>query len=445
MESSGVKGGKSGTTGKEVWNVVILSLSFTSVFTAYLAIQNLQSSLNQEEGLGIISLSCLYAFIILSSIMAPTILKHVGIKISLIVSWVSHCLYTLSNFYPTFWTLIPTSVLLGLISGPMWTSQSVYISTNAYLLAERTNKDPMPILSRMNGIFFTLYELTQITGNLLSSLVLKEGLGNETTTDNSSLTCGADDCPLSVNATSIKEPESKVVYILLSVFLVFDILGLILTAVFLQAPPKTEWSERSSTKESLLACVSALGDINLVLLVPFIAIMAMEQAVLWTDFTKSFISCPVGIGMVGFIMATYGGTTTLSALITSRISKYTGRHILFALAAIINGSLFVSMLVWRPDKHHLPYLFVMVVFWGLAEGIWQTQSNAVIALFFPDKKEPAFANYHCWKASSFTVYFVISNFLCVHTKLVLVLVLLCIGMILYAVVEIRVYRRNKEN
>lgn len=278
---------EAGVTGRETWNVVIISVSFFSVFTAYLALQNLQSSLNQEEGLGITSLSCLYAFIILSAILAPWIIKVLGIKISLLISWVSHILYTCSNFYPTFATLLPTSILLGLISGPMWTSQSVFISTNAYSSAEMNKADTHATLSRLNGIFFTFYELTQITGNLVSSLVLNKDDYNMTSV--TTTTCGCNDCPVtsSGNGTStIEEPEASTVYLMLIIFLVFDVMGFLCTAAFLPSIPKSEWAEQSNVKDSMVACFSAIRNPKLLFLLPFISIMAMEQAVLWTDFTK---------------------------------------------------------------------------------------------------------------------------------------------------------------
>lgn len=276
-----------GISGRETWNVVIISLSFFAVFTAYLALQNLQSSLNQEDGLGVISLSCLYAFIIVSAILAPWIIKTLGIKISLLISWVSHILYTCSNFYPTFATLIPTSILLGLISGPLWTSQSVFISNNAYSASKLNRADTHATLSRLNGIFFTFYELTQITGNLVSSFVLNKDEYNMTSVITS--TCGCNDCPITTsgNETSkIVEPAAPTVYLMLSIFLAFDVLGFLCTAAFLPSIPKSEWAEQSNKKESFTACFSALQDPKLAFLLPFISIMAMEQAVLWTDFTK---------------------------------------------------------------------------------------------------------------------------------------------------------------
>lgn len=49
---------------RPVGTCAVVSLSFLFVYTANLAIQNLQSSLNQAEGLGITSLAALYGAII---------------------------------------------------------------------------------------------------------------------------------------------------------------------------------------------------------------------------------------------------------------------------------------------------------------------------------------------------------------------------------------------
>ncbi|VDI24110.1 Hypothetical predicted protein [Mytilus galloprovincialis] len=407
------------TSGHEIRNTYILSASFFFVFTAYLAIQNLQSSLNQEAGLGVTSLSCLYGFIIISAVLAPTVLKVIGGKLALVIAWILHIVYTLSNFYPTFGTLVPSSILLGLVSGPLWTAQSIYITRNAYSLADRTGKDAHVLLSRLNGIFFTIYELTQISGNLVSSAVLYKSASHSSNA--SSTTCGVNDCPaISGNATVLDQPSSDVVYTMLGVFLVFDVIGLILTATFLPPLPKSQWTESSSIKESVTSCFFTFGDMKMLLL--------------------SYVSCPIGIKMVGFIMAAYGGSTTVSALVTSRLAKYTGRQVLFAVAIIIQMSIFVAMFVFYPQgRSDLPYLFIMVVIWGVAEGIWQTQSNALIGYLYPENTEPAFANYHFWKATSFTVYFAISTVLCVKTKLIIVMTLLSVACVLYVALEVKVF------
>lgn len=273
-------------SGGEYRSAIVLSASFTAIFTAYLAIQNLQSSLNQEKGLGIISLSCMYACIILSGILAPAVLNIIGEKWSLIIPFICHVIYTGTNYYPTFATLLPSSILLGLTAGPMWTSQSVYLSQKAYSYAERTGKDGHAILSRFNGVFFCMFETTQITGNLISSLVLKQGDYNSTSSNDTKF-CGKDDCPISLNTTTqIEEPERHIVYILLSVYLVCDFIGLFLTAFLLPPLNKSDNGEKKRVLSSVIACGKGLGELNIALLVPLFMFMAMEQAILWTDYTK---------------------------------------------------------------------------------------------------------------------------------------------------------------
>lgn len=273
----------------ELKNVLILSGGFTAIFTAYLAIQNLQSSLNQEDGLGIISLSCMYACIIISGIFAPAIINILGEKWTLVISFICHVIYTGTNFYPAFTTLIPSSVLLGLTAGPMWTSQSVYISEMSYSYAASSGNDEHAVLSRFNGIFFSMYETTQITGNLISSLVLQQGNYNNSGTNDTSKYCGKEDCPRETNTTRIDEPERHVVYTLLGVFLACDVLGVLLTKCFLPSLKKHVPREKVNVITSLASCGKGLTDLNLVLLVPLFVFMAMEQAILWTDYTKVFI------------------------------------------------------------------------------------------------------------------------------------------------------------
>lgn len=286
MESDKLKEVQGEYRGQENRNVLVLSGAFTAIFTAYLAIQNLQSSLNQEAGLGIISLSCMYACIILSGVLAPAIINLFGEKRILVVSFIGHVIYTGTNFYPTFTTLIPSSVLLGLTAGPMWTSQSVYLSEMAYSYTLNYGKDGHAILSKFNGIFFAMYETTQITGNLISSLVLQQGTYNSSAENGTIKYCGKDDCPMQVNATQIEEPDRHVVYILLGIFLACDLLGVLLTVFFLPPLKKSSQKQTTSLVRSLTSCGKALIDVNLAMLVPLIMFMAMEQAILWTDYTK---------------------------------------------------------------------------------------------------------------------------------------------------------------
>lgn len=73
----------------------------------------------------------------------------------------------------------------------------------------------------------------------------------------------------------------------MSIFLAFDVLGFLCTVIFLPAIQKTQWAEKANGKESVTACCSVLRtDPKLVFLLPLFSIVAMQKAVVWTDFTK---------------------------------------------------------------------------------------------------------------------------------------------------------------
>lgn len=281
--------GKLGSTMKmylsEFRITIVVSVSFMMVYTAYLAIQNLQSSLNQEAGLGVVSLGCLYGSVIISGTLTPFVMRFIGAKTAMIIAWIAHCAYTASNFYPTWGTLIPSSVFMGIVGAPLWTAQGLYITANGAAYAEAHRETTHAVLSRLNSFFFTCYESTQISGNLISSLVLNRGEYAPNEADDVKV-CGADDCPMSANVTIIQEPERPIVYTLLGIFLAFDILGLIITATLLPSLKHNDTPKSKDVKDSLKSCFSALLDWKLLLLIPFFMMQTMDQAIFLTEYTK---------------------------------------------------------------------------------------------------------------------------------------------------------------
>lgn len=60
-----------------------------------------QSSLNAEEGMGVASLSIIYASMIISSMFLPPIMiKNLGCKWSVVVGMACYVSYSLGNLYP---------------------------------------------------------------------------------------------------------------------------------------------------------------------------------------------------------------------------------------------------------------------------------------------------------------------------------------------------------
>ena len=95
-------------------NLTVVSLGFLLLFTAFQALQNLQSSIHQDAELGLASLCIIYAALVISCMFVPPLLiNRLGCKYTIMLAMTGYVTFTLANFYPRYWTLLPTSFLLG--------------------------------------------------------------------------------------------------------------------------------------------------------------------------------------------------------------------------------------------------------------------------------------------------------------------------------------------
>ncbi len=64
---------------------------------------------------------------------------------------------------------------------------------------------------------------------------------------------------------------------------------------------------------------------------------------------------------------------TISSYACGHLVKYTGRIVVFSIAALINYAMIILMFLWDPKQSQMILLFVIGGFLGIADGIWQTQ------------------------------------------------------------------------
>lgn len=172
---SSVPRGKFKMSPKEKWrilkNVSTISLAFMVQFTAFQGTANLQSSINAREGLGTVSLSAIYAALVLSCIFVPTFLiKRLTVKWTLCLSMLCYIPYIGAQFYPRFYTLVPAGVLVGLGAAPMWAAQATYLTQIGAVYAKITDQQVDGIVVRFFGFFFLAWQTAELWGNLISSL-----------------------------------------------------------------------------------------------------------------------------------------------------------------------------------------------------------------------------------------------------------------------------------
>ena len=66
---------------------------------------------------------------ILSSCFIPSIMMNcVNVKWTLVICNLTYSVYIGAQFYPQFYTLIPTAIILGIGAAPLWSAQGTYIT-----------------------------------------------------------------------------------------------------------------------------------------------------------------------------------------------------------------------------------------------------------------------------------------------------------------------------
>ncbi|XP_076024087.1 protein unc-93 homolog A [Genypterus blacodes] len=427
-------------------NVLVVSTGFLSLFTAYGGLQSLQSSLNAEQGMGVASLSLIYASIIISSMFLPPIMiKNLGCKWTIVLSMACYVSYSFGNLYPGWYTLIPTSIILGLGGSPLWSAKCTYLSIAGNMQGAKDGEKGSDVINLYFGIFFFIFQSSAVWGNLMSSLIFGQDHNIANITEEQLKTCGAADCSgFNVSSSSNSRPALSLVQTLVGCYIGVGVLAMVIIAVFLDNVDGERASQFRGNREpfchTFLATFRLLKDRRLVILIPLTMYSGFEQSFLSGEYTKNYVTCALGIHFVGFVMMCFGATNSICSFLFGRLAKYTGRAPLVFLAALTNFACIIALLYWRPHPDEKIIFFVFPALWGLADAIWQTQTNAIYGILFAHDKEAAFANYRMWESLGFVIAFAYSSFLCLEHKLFILLSVLLLTCITYPIVEYGEYK-----
>lgn len=429
--------------GKNLKNVLVVSCGFFLLFTAYGGLQNLQSSLYNEDGLGVVTLSTIYCTMMLSSMFLPPVLiKKFGCKWTMAGSMCCYMIFSLANFYPNWYTLIPTSILLGLGAAPLWSAQCTYITIMGNLQAQKEGKLAKDVVNQYFGLFFLIFQSSGMWGNLISSLVFSQTPSKVAIPEDQLKSCGAKDCLMDTEVSnSTYHPSHHLTYTLLGIFNGSSVLAILLVSVFLESVENRLASEGEARPRSppllstVLSTFTLFKDKRLCLLMFLPLYSGLHQGFLYGEYTKSYATCALGIHFVGYVMICFSAVTSLCSLLYGKISKYTGRAALYVTGATIHLVCIIILLLWHPNPAQLPVFFILSGLWGMADAVWQTQNNALYGVLFEKKKEAAFANYRLGEALGFVIAFGYSSFLCVRTKLYILLGILSLTITAYGTVE----------
>ena len=270
-------------------NLTWICLVWVFTFTAYSGLQNLEASLVPD--IGVYSLAAITGGGLISCIVAPAVIEYIGAKGALIASWICLAIFVGANYYPKPYVLLPGAAIEGISTGLMWTAQGAFVTTIAMEYSTIIQDSLDAVLSRFFGIFCMAFQSTQIWGNIISSAVLHEEPPPSNSTNHTAPPsyCGADDCPWDNKNHKSSGPDLPQwrVYTLISIYLGFTVIGLIIT-VFLLKPIKSGGpkSDVSIGRQLLSTLRLLVTNLNMTLLVPLSIWTGMEQVILFAEFTK---------------------------------------------------------------------------------------------------------------------------------------------------------------
>ncbi|MCL4135175.1 UNVERIFIED_CONTAM: hypothetical protein GTU68_056127, partial [Idotea baltica] len=291
--------------------------------------------------LGTTSLWVLYAALVFSCAFLPSLLiKKLRVKWTLVVSMFAYSAYMAAQFYPTYYTMIPTAIILGLGAAPMWSAKCTYLTLVGEQYADLVGENSEVIITRFFGIFFLFFQSSQVIGNFISSSVLSAGVENLNRSEAFLDKCGANYCPdfahnltavegVAANATQTAEDKYKIT-IMSAIYLGCSLVSALIIAVFVDSLAKYGEAERTkkqgekSGMELLMATFKHLKNPYQILIIPLTVWSGVEQAFIGADF-----HCGIRLLQYMVIMICYAICDALCSFGFSPLVKLIGRVPIF--------------------------------------------------------------------------------------------------------------------
>jgi hypothetical protein len=155
-------------------NLVLLSISFMFIFTSFFSVRTLQSSINHNGGLGLLSLSIFYCCYVCGCIFAPLVIQKARPKWTMFCGMIGHLFFNAANVYPTYYTLLPGACFAGFGTALLLIAQGTYLSSIACSYSIVTQKKVEYVMTTFVGVFILFLQSGQILGNVISSVILKD-------------------------------------------------------------------------------------------------------------------------------------------------------------------------------------------------------------------------------------------------------------------------------
>jgi len=145
-------------------NLAAICVAFLLNFLAYQNLHNLQVYFRQDAYVGFVGLTMLYVVLVVACLLMPVwVIRHFGCKWTIVCCLVAYVLYMAAHFSQSLMGVVPSSVLLGLATAPLWVSKCMYVTQLAVDYAMLFGEAEETVIVRFFGIFFMVVQLGKLS------------------------------------------------------------------------------------------------------------------------------------------------------------------------------------------------------------------------------------------------------------------------------------------
>ena len=362
-----------------VRNGIHLGLSFCAVFMAFSVSQNFQTSSDHKKQ-GANALGILYACFTAANFISSFVVSSLGSKLCLILGSLTYVLFVAANIVYVELLLYLSSGLLGLGASVLWTAQGAYISNCSALHEQTLGLPPSSTLGFFNGLFFSIFQVNQLLGNLLAAALFKADVSTGTIFIVMTAICASgaltllflNDPAKAISATAVSSNNSLSPMTPSSSMGGYESSGTrentasspseLHYIVAIPAP----YLKRSKCSQflSVFDSLRLLMEPRMLILIPIMIYSGLSQTYIFGDFPPLIEDKSTKF----FVLAAIGATDALASVAMGKLSDAHGRVVVLIIGFVTAGSAILFLMSWSVNQDSVYVFFLVGIVMGVSDG-----------------------------------------------------------------------------
>lgn len=188
-------------------------------------------------------------------------------------------------------------------------------------------------------------------------------------------------------------------------------------------------------RRSLLSSLLLMRHYKLWLLVPLNLYPAFFSSLKNADFTRSWVTCALGMWAVGLVGIPCDAVTTVLAVVTGYFSKVTGRIIIMIISFLIGLALLLVLVFWDINRDQVWIYFLISAGFGIHQGLFDPIVCAIQGITFPEDTVAVYSCHTFFGCLACVAAYGYSHYLCSDVKIYIVMGSLVAGFAGYFIVD----------